>query len=330
VELPDVETAVVLGGAGFVGSHLCDALLAEGYAVICVDNLLTGKRENIAHLEGHPAFQFLEHDVSQPFAIPQPFHYLFHLASPASPVDFETLAFEIMEVNGPGTRNALEVARRAGARFLLASTSEVYGEPLVHPQREDYWGNVNPIGVRSCYDESKRFAEALTMAYLRYKGVDARIVRIFNTYGPRMRLDDGRVVPNFVGQALRGEPLTVYGDGHQTRSFCYVSDLVAGIMRVMFSPQARGEVFNLGNPDERTILEFARLVVELTGSSSPIEFRPLRHKDDPSRRCPDITKARTMLGWEPVVSLREGLARTIAWFRRQLAAGTGCKDPAAR
>ncbi len=320
MELPDVETAVVLGGAGFVGSHLCDALLAGGYAVICVDNLLTGRRENIAHLEQHPAFTFLELDVSQPFELPHPFQYLFHLASPASPVDFETLAFEIMEVNGPGTRNALEAAHRAGARFLLASTSEIYGEPLVHPQREDYWGNVNPIGVRSCYDESKRFAEALTMAYLRYRGVDARIVRIFNTFGPRMRLDDGRVVPNFVGQALRGEPLTVYGDGRQTRSFCYVADLVAGIMKVMFSPQARGEVFNLGNPDERTILEFAQLVIELAGSTSPIEFRPLRHKDDPSRRCPDITKARTLLGWEPVVPLREGLERTIAWFREQLVA----------
>jgi nucleoside-diphosphate-sugar epimerase len=314
------ETAVVLGGAGFVGSHLCDALLAAGRAVICVDNMLTGRRENVAHLLADPAFRLVEQDISQPFDLNAPFQYLFHLASPASPIDFVPLALEIMDVNSTGTRNALEMARRAGARFLVASTSEAYGDPLVHPQPETYWGNVNPTGVRSCYDESKRFAEALTMVYLRYKGVDARIVRIFNTYGPRNRPDDGRVMPNFIGQALRGEPLTVYGDGSQTRSFCYVSDLVQGLQQVMDSSQARGEVVNLGNPDERSMLELAREVVQLTGSSSPIEFRPLLHKDDPMRRCPDITKARTLLGWQPEVSLSEGLQRTIAWYREALGA----------
>lgn len=311
---------LVTGGAGFIGSHLCDALLADGHQVTCLDNCLTGSVANIAHLEGHPDFRFVRHDLVEPFDGPgsTDVEAIFHLASPASPVGYRTYSIETMLVNSVGTIHMLRLAADRGARFLLTSTSEVYGDPLVHPQREDYWGNVNPIGLRSCYDEAKRFAEAATMEWIRKTGVDARIVRIFNTYGPRNQLDDGRVVPNFITQALRGQPLTVYGDGAQTRSFQYVSDLVSGIRKAMFTPETTGEVFNLGNPGEFTILEFARLVIEISGSRSEIEFRPLLFDDDPTRRRPDISKAKERLGWEPLVPLQEGLEKAIAWYRTQI------------
>ena len=311
---------LVTGGAGFIGSHLCDALLADGHQVTCLDNCLTGSAANVAHLEGHPGFRFVRHDVVEPFDGPgsSDVEAIFHLASPASPVGYRTYSIETMLVNSVGTINMLRLAADRGARFLLTSTSEVYGDPLVHPQREDYWGNVNPIGLRSCYDEAKRFAEAATMEWIRKTAVDARIVRIFNTYGPRNQLDDGRVVPNFITQALRGQPLTVYGDGAQTRSFQYVSDLVAGIQKAMFTAETKGEVFNLGNPGEFTILELARLAIEISGSRSEIEFRPLLFDDDPTRRRPDIGKAKERLGWEPLVPLREGLEKAIAWYRTQI------------
>lgn len=312
---------LITGGAGFIGSHLCDRLLAEGHEVIAMDNLSTGSVENIAHLAGHERFRFIKHDVTHYIYIAGPLDAVLHLASLPSPVDYLNYPIQTLKVGALGTHNALGVALAKGARFLLASTSEVYGDPLVHPQSEDYWGNVNPVGPRGVYDESKRFAEALTMAYHRYHGVDTRIARIFNCYGPRMRLDDGRVVPNFIGQALRGEPLTVYDDGTRTRSFCYVSDMVDGLVRLLFSNEPRP--VNLGNPQEMTILEFARKILEITGSRSEITFvHPTddRTRDDPQRRCPDITRARQVLGWEPKVPLEEGLQETVAYFRRKIAA----------
>jgi len=307
---------LVTGGAGFVGSHLCDKLLAGGHDVLAMDNLITGSTDNIAHLAGNRAFKFIYHDVTEYIYVPGPVDAVMHLASPASPVDFARVPIQILKVGSLGTHNALGLALSKGARFLLASTSEVYGDPLVHPQPESYWGNVNPIGVRGVYDEAKRFAEAITMAYHRIHGVDTRIIRIFNTYGPRMRLDDGRVVPNFIGQALRGEPLTVYGEGGQTRSFCYVLDLVDGMTRLLES-QERGPI-NVGNPDEVSIVEFARIINRLTGNQAGIAYKPLP-TDDPHRRQPNITRARTLLGWEPKVGLEEGLALTIDYLRARLA-----------
>ena len=304
---------VITGAAGFLGSHLADRILADGHHVVGVDNFLTGSPENVAHLRSEPRFDLIERDVSHgALRLAGPIDGVMHLASPASPVDYRRHPIATLDAGSLGTRNALEAARTHGARFLLASTSEIYGDPHVHPQPESYWGHVNSIGPRSCYDEAKRFAEALTMAYHRAHGVDTRIVRIFNTYGPRMRPSDGRVVSNFIVQALRGEPLTVYGAGQQTRSFCYVSDEVEGLWRLLL--RGDDEPTNVGNPDEFTVLALANLVVELTGSSSAIERLPLP-ADDPKQRCPDITKARERLGWEPRVPLREGLARTIAYFR---------------
>ncbi len=306
---------LVTGGAGFLGSHLCDRLLAEGHDVIAMDNLITGTTDNIAHLAGNRRFQFIHHDVTNYIYIKGPLDAILHFASPASPIDYLELPIQTLKVGSLGTHNALGLAMVKGARFLLASTSEVYGDPLVHPQSESYWGNVNPIGPRGVYDEAKRFAEAMTMAYHRHHGVDTRIVRIFNTYGPRMRLRDGRVVPNFVSQALRREPLTVYGDGRQTRSFCYVSDLIEGIYRLLMSDEV--EPVNIGNPTEMTILEFATLINELTGNPAGIRFEPLP-KDDPKQRQPDISKARRVLGWEPKVDLRTGMTQTVEWFKAQL------------
>jgi len=313
---------LVTGGAGFLGSHLCDRLIAEGHEVICLDSLLTGQVDNFAHLQTHPRFTFIRHDITQPFFIAEQVDWVLHFASPASPKDYGAHPIHTLKVGALGTYHMLGLAKAHGAKFLLASTSEVYGDPQVHPQPESYWGHVNPIGERSCYDEAKRFAEALTMAYWRQHGIDVRIIRIFNTVGPRMRIDDGRVFPNFIAQALKGEPLTVYGDGGQTRSFCYVDDLIEGVVRVMaWTPPEDGDelarVFNLGNPEEVTILEFARLVKEVTGSQSPIVFHPLP-KDDPKQRCPDITKAKTLLGWQPRTSLREAIKRTIPYFRHML------------
>jgi dTDP-glucose 4,6-dehydratase len=309
--------AVVTGGAGFLGSHLCERLLAEGIAVVAVDNLITGKRRNVAHLEGRDDFRLQLHDVSTPIFIDGPVDYVLHFASPASPIDYLELPIQTLKVGSLGTHNSLGLAKGKGARYLLASTSEVYGDPLVHPQPETYWGNVNPVGPRGVYDEAKRFAEAMTMAYRRVHAVDTRIVRIFNTYGPRMRPNDGRVVPAFIQQALTGEAMTVFGDGGQTRSFCYVDDLVDGIFRLLMSEEALP--VNIGNPHEMTILHFAERIRALTGSSSPIVHRPLP-EDDPKTRQPDITKARTQLGWEPRVALDDGLERTIAYFRDLLAA----------
>ncbi|MGC8879173.1 MAG: UDP-glucuronic acid decarboxylase family protein [Anaerolineae bacterium] len=307
---------LITGGAGFLGSHLCDYLLARGHEVICMDNLITGSTANIAHLAGHERFLFVKHDVTNYIFIEGHLDAVLHFASPASPIDYLEYPIQTLKVGALGTHKALGLAKDKKARFLLASTSEVYGDPLVHPQREDYWGNVNPIGPRGVYDEAKRFAEAMTMAYHRAHGVDTRIARIFNTYGPRMRLNDGRVVPNFIAQALRGEPLTVFGDGSQTRSFCYVSDLIEGIYRLLESNVT--EPVNLGNPDEMSILEFAHKIIALSGSRSPIVFvqpEDARVRDDPKVRRPDITRARTLLGWQPQVSLEEGLRRTIEWFR---------------
>jgi len=303
---------IVSGAAGFIGSHLTDRLLKDRHIVIGLDNLITGSVRNLAHLEGRPEFRFIEHDVTAPLAIDEPVDAVLHLASLASPKDYLAHPIETLEVGSAGTRNMLELARQHSARFLLASTSECYGDPLVHPQTETYWGNVNPVGVRSCYDESKRYAEALTMAYHRVHGLRTTIVRIFNTYGPRMKLDDGRVVPAFIDQALRGQPLTVYGDGRQTRSFCYVSDLVEGLGLLMFSDE-RFPV-NLGNPAEMTILEFAQAGQKVAGSCLPIRHLPLP-EDDPKRRRPDISKARALLNWEPRVPLEEGLRQTWQYFR---------------
>jgi dTDP-glucose 4,6-dehydratase len=312
-----VSRAVITGGAGFLGSHLCERLLREGHRVVCVDNLVTGNCDNVAHLVGRPDFEFLKHDVTVPFEIEGELDYVLHFASPASPIDYLELPIQTLKVGSLGTHNALGMARARGARFLLASTSEVYGDPKEHPQKESYWGNVNPVGPRGVYDEAKRFAEAMTMAYHRYHGLEVRIVRIFNTYGPRMRLRDGRVVPAFIQQALRGEPLTVFGQGSQTRSFCYVDDLVEGIYRLLLSDLS--EPVNVGNPHEMTILEFAEIIRRIVGSSSSIEFKPLP-VDDPQTRQPDITLARTRLGWEPKVPLEEGIERTIGFFRQALAA----------
>jgi dTDP-glucose 4,6-dehydratase len=310
---------LITGGAGFIGSHLCDYLLERGHHVIAMDNLSTGSTDNIAHLAGHNRFQFIHHDVTNYIYVEGVVDAVLHLASLPSPVDYLNFPIQTLKVGALGAHKALGLAKAKGARFLLASTSEVYGDPLVHPQAEDYWGNVNPVGPRGVYDESKRFAEALAMAYHRYHGVATRIVRIFNTYGPRMRLDDGRVVPNFIRQALAGEPLTVYDRGTRTRSFCYVSDLVEGIVRLLMSD----EVYpvNLGNPNEMTILEFAYKILQMTGSQSELVFvhpQDERTQDDPMVRRPDIAKARQLLGWEPKVPLEEGLSKTVEWFRRRL------------
>jgi dTDP-glucose 4,6-dehydratase len=302
---------LITGGAGFIGSHLCERFLKEGDDVICVDNFLTGSPDNIAHLFGNERFKFLKINVTDYLYVSGPLDAILHFASPASPVDYLEHPIPTLKVGSLGTHKALGLAKEKKARFLLASTSECYGDPLVHPQNEDYWGNVNPIGPRGVYDEAKRFAEALTMAYHRAHGLETRIVRIFNTHGPRMRLNDGRVVPNFIAQALRGEPMTVYGDGSQTRSFCYVSDLVEGIVRLLRSNYSMP--VNCGNPAEITILEFARRIKALTNSKSEIVFRPLP-VDDPKVRQPDITRARNLLGWEPQVGLEEGLKQTIAYF----------------
>jgi dTDP-glucose 4,6-dehydratase len=308
---------LITGGAGFLGSHLTARFLSEGHEVTVMDNLITGNLDNIAQHFGNPNFQFIKHDVTTHIHVPYAVDAVLHFASPASPKDFPAIPIPILKVNSLGTHNALGLAMVKGARFLLASTSEVYGDPLVHPQPETYWGNVNPIGVRGVYDESKRFAEAITMAYRRAHGLDTRIVRIFNTYGPRMRLDDGRVIPNFVSQALRRQPLTIYGDGSQTRSFCYVDDEVEGFFRLLMSDEP-GPV-NIGNTNETSMLELAELINDLTGNQAGIIFEPLP-VDDPKVRQPDITKARETLGWEPTIDLKDGLQRTIAWFRTHIPA----------
>lgn len=312
-----MKRAVITGGAGFLGSHLCERLLAEGCRVVCVDNLITGNRTNVAHLANNEYFEFLEHDVSQPFEIEGEVDYILHFASPASPIDYLELPIQTLKVGSLGTHNTLGLARAKSARYLLASTSEVYGDPLVHPQPETYWGNVNPVGPRGVYDEAKRFGEAMAMAYHRYHGLEVRIVRIFNTYGPRMRPRDGRVVPAFIQQSLTGEPLTVFGDGNQTRSFCYVDDLVEGIYRLLLSDEPNP--VNIGNPTEMTIREFAEEVLRLTGAKSELTFHPLP-VDDPKTRQPDITRAREILGWEPKISLADGLAKTVDYFKNLLAA----------
>jgi dTDP-glucose 4,6-dehydratase len=307
--------SLITGGAGFLGSHLCDRLIREGHQVVCLDNLITGRIDNIAHLDRRDSFRFVEQDVTEYLRIDGPLDYVLHFASPASPVDYQRLPIQTLKVGSLGTHKALGLAKAKGARFLLASTSEVYGDPLVHPQREDYWGNVNPIGPRGVYDEAKRFAEALTTAYHRFHGLETRIARIFNTYGPRMRPDDGRVVSNFINQALRERPLTIYGDGSQTRSFCYVSDMIEGLYRLLMSDEA--EPVNLGNPKEFTVIELAHLVRRSVGGGSTLELQPLP-LDDPRVRQPDITLARARLRWEPTVSIEEGLALTIDYFRSLL------------
>ena len=308
---PKQMRILVTGGAGFLGSHLCDALLGEGHRVICVDNLITGRRANIAHLKNETRFEFLQLDITDPYDCGS-VDYIFDFASPASPIDYMKHGIETLKVGSVGVFNTLELARNYGATFFLASTSECYGDPHVHPQKESYWGNVNPIGPRSVYDESKRFAEAATVAYHRYYKVDIRIVRIFNTYGPRLQLNDGRVISNFMKQALRGEELTVYGDGSQTRSFCYVSDEIEGILKLAWSNET--EPTNIGNPSEFTILECAKEVLAVTGSKSKIAFQPLP-LDDPKQRCPDISKAKRLLGWEPKIDLRTGLKLSLDYFR---------------
>lgn len=305
---------LLTGGAGFIGSHLAEELLRLGHYVICMDNLITGSEENISHLMDNADFEFIKHDVSQYIEAPGKIDYVMHLASPASPVDYLNYPIKTLKVGSLGTHNALGVAKKNGAKFLITSTSEVYGDPLVNPQPESYWGNVNPIGPRGVYDEAKRFAEAITLAYHRAHKIDTKIVRIFNTYGERMRAHDGRVVPNFVDQALKGEPLTVYGDGSQTRSFCYISDMVSGIIKLMESDL--NEPVNIGNPLEMSVLEFAKRIKEISGTKSEITFKSLP-VDDPKVRRPDITKAKKRLGWEPKVSLEEGLTRTIEWFKNK-------------
>ena len=309
--------SVVTGGAGFLGSHLVDLLLARGHRVIVIDNLVTGSTDNIAHVAGNRNFRFIHQDVTEFLFLEGPVNYVWHFASPASPIDYLELPIQTLKVGSLGTHKALGLAKEKGARFLLTSTSEVYGDPLVHPQPEEYWGNVNSVGPRGCYDEAKRFSEALTMAYHQQHGVRTRIVRIFNTYGPRMRVKDGRVVPAFISQALANEPITVFGKGDQTRSFCHYSDLLEGIFRLMMSDYHLP--VNIGNPQEFTMLEFAREIVAATGSQSRVVFRPLP-QDDPKQRRPVITKAQTLLGWEPKVPLREGLVDTIAYFRKRLGA----------
>jgi dTDP-glucose 4,6-dehydratase len=306
---------LVSGGAGFLGSHLCERLLGDGHSVVCVDNLLTGRLENMRSFEGDPRFRFERHDICRPFDFGA-VDFIYEFASPASPVDYMKWGLETLEVGSSGTRNCLELAQKYNAGFLLASTSECYGDPDVHPQSESYWGHVNPIGPRSVYDEAKRFSEALTMAYHRYRGVDTHIVRIFNTYGPRLHLDDGRVISNFMKQALLGDDITIYGDGSQTRSFCYVSDEVEGIVSLAASSEHLPT--NIGNPVEFTMLECARVVLEVTGSSSKLVFEPLP-QDDPKQRCPDISKAKALLGWEPKIDLRTGLRMSLDYFRESLA-----------
>ena len=308
---------LITGGAGFLGSHLCDRFIAEGHEVVCMDNLITGNPDNIAHLIGNPSFEFVRHDVSNFVYVAGELDYILHFASPASPIDYLQLPIQTLKVGSLGTHNLLGLAKAKGARLLLASTSEVYGDPQIHPQPESYWGHVNPVGSRGVYDEAKRFAEAITMAYHRYHGVETRIIRIFNTYGPRMRLDDGRALPAFMGQALRGEPITVFGDGSQTRSFTYVDDLVEGIHRLLMSDEA--EPTNIGNPQEVSIREFAEEIVALTDSKSTLTFEDLP-ADDPKVRQPDITKARAVLGWEPTVDRADGLKRTLDYFRERVGA----------
>jgi len=308
-------TSVVTGGAGFLGSHLVDLLLQRGHRVIAIDNFVTGSVENIDHLGGNPNFKFIQQDVTEFIFLHEPVDYVWHFASPASPIDYLELPIQTLKVGSLGTHKALGLAKNKGARFLLASTSEIYGDPLVHPQTEDYWGNVNPIGPRGCYDEAKRFAEAMTVAYRREHNIDTRIVRIFNTYGPRMRLNDGRVVPAFLSQALKNQPVTIFGEGKQTRSFCYYTDLIEGIHRLMMSNHS--EPVNIGNPTEMTMCDFARLVIRLTGSKSKITHKPLP-QDDPRQRQPDITRARKWLGWEPLVPLEQGLQKTIHYFRPRI------------
>lgn len=310
-----MATALVTGGAGFIGSHLCERLLAEGFRVICMDNLTTGSINNIDHLRGDD-FRFIKQDVTEYIYIKEPVDYVLHFASPASPIDYLRLPIQTLKVGSLGTHKALGLAKEKKAVFLLASTSEVYGDPQVHPQTEDYWGHVNPIGPRGVYDEAKRFAEAMTMAYHRYHGLQTRIVRIFNTYGPRMRLNDGRVVPNFIYQALRSEPITVYGDGSQTRSFCFISDLVDGLFKLLMSDHP--EPMNLGNDNERTIKELAQEIIVMCGATSDIVYKPLP-QDDPRTRRPDISKAKKILGWQPRVDLKKGLQETISWFKKHSA-----------
>ena len=307
----DKPRALVTGGAGFLGSHLCERLLSEGYRVMCMDNLQTGSLDNVAHLANEPDFEYVDHDVSAYINAPGEFDEIFHFASPASPKDFERIPIEILKVGALGTYNCLGLALAKGARFMLASTSEVYGDPLVHPQHEEYWGNVNQVGVRGVYDEAKRYAEALTMAYSRHHRLHTRIVRIFNTYGSRMIEDDGRMIPTFVSQALLGRPLTIYGDGTQSRSILYVEDLIEGTFRLMKSSESRP--VNIGNPTEYTVREIAQIIIEITGYEGEVVHEALP-EDDPKRRCPDITRAREVLDWEPRVGAREGLKRTLEWF----------------
>jgi nucleoside-diphosphate-sugar epimerase len=307
--------ALVTGGAGFIGSHLCARLLRDGHEVICADNLLTGRERNIEQLRDDARFTFLRHDVTEPLDVAT--DAIFHLASPASPVGYWTYPFETIRVNTEGTTRMLELAKRNDARFLLASTSEAYGDPLVHPQSEDYWGNVNSLGERACYDESKRLGETITMEFVRRRDTDARIVRIFNTYGPHNQIDDGRMIPNFITQAIKREPLVVHGTGKQTRSICFVEDMVEGLMRALFTEGTTGEVFNLGNPDERSVQEWAETIIALCDSPSRIEYAEKR-EDDPERRKPNIDKARARLGWEPTVTPEDGLRRTIVWYRAEL------------
>ena len=307
------KTAAITGGAGFIGSHLCDRLIKEGFRVICLDNLITGTKANIKHLLHNKYFSFIEHNVAKYISVKGKVDYVLHFASPASPEDYLKFPIQTLKVGSLGTHNALGLAKEKKTRFIIASTSEVYGDPVEHPQPESYWGNVNPVGVRGCYDEAKRFAEAMTMAYHRVHKINTKIIRIFNTYGPRMRINDGRVVPNFIYQAINNKPITVYGTGRQTRSFCYIDDLVDGIFRLMNANT--NEPVNLGNPTEFTILEVARLLIKLTGSKSRIIFKPLP-QDDPKQRCPDIGRAKRLLKWQPKVTLREGLIRTIPYFTR--------------
>ncbi len=308
-----METIIIAGGAGFVGSHLCDALVND-YKVICIDRFITGRKSNIDHLLSNKNFRLIEHDITKPLKLNETVNYIFHMASPASPVDYQLRPIETMLANSFGAYNMLELAKEKKARILLASTSEVYGDPKEHPQKETYWGNVNPVGPRSCYDESKRFAEALAMSYLKEHNLDIRLARIFNTYGPRMRLNDGRVIPNFISQALKNSPITVYGNGSQTRSFCYVSDLVDGLKKFMFAESLAGEAINIGNPQERTVLETAKIIKKIIGSTSEIVFKNLP-EDDPLRRNPDISKAKKLLLWAPKVSFEEGIKKTSEAFK---------------